>query len=215
MVGIRSPDGLVVGSCTSHPGVLGSISNERNQGKQEHPVLKYRVPHGSTSHGSGPSGPPLPMTLGISHCGRRLSARHWVWRCRSSPPSPAATNARPPCADVRSTGWTFSATTRPPAPRTLAQPKRTTGPSEMMMMMPFNCSYKSRPSLPDSWTHGPLSAPGDGQRRPTARRRGNQELSPGRCRAPQPGLRLVHHTRQDRKQRPRAAEQFAITYSGP
>jgi hypothetical protein len=25
MVGIRSPDGLVVGSCTSHPGVLGSI----------------------------------------------------------------------------------------------------------------------------------------------------------------------------------------------
>ena len=25
MVGIRSPDGLVVGSCTSHPEVLGSI----------------------------------------------------------------------------------------------------------------------------------------------------------------------------------------------
>ena len=71
------------------------------------------------------------------------------------------------------------------------------------------------PSLPDSWTHGPLSAPGDGQRRPTARRRGNQELSPGRGRAPQPGLRLVHHTRQDWKQRPRAAERFAITSSGP
>jgi hypothetical protein len=34
MVGVRSPDGLVVGSCTSHPGVLGSIPNERNQGKQ-------------------------------------------------------------------------------------------------------------------------------------------------------------------------------------
>jgi hypothetical protein len=105
MVGIRSPNGLVVGSCTSHPGVLGSIPkreepgktgapcvkvpgssrvqprpgwapdplmvgirspdglvvglapatlefwvrfpNERNQGKQAHPVLKYRVPHGS------------------------------------------------------------------------------------------------------------------------------------------------------------------------
>jgi hypothetical protein len=36
-------DGLVVRSCTSHPGILGSIPNERNQG----PVLKYRVPHGS------------------------------------------------------------------------------------------------------------------------------------------------------------------------
>jgi len=45
MVGIRSPIGLVVGSCTSHPGVLGSFPNERNQGKQAHPVLKYRVPH--------------------------------------------------------------------------------------------------------------------------------------------------------------------------
>ena len=33
MVGIRSPDGLVVGSC-SHPGVLGSFPNERNQEKQ-------------------------------------------------------------------------------------------------------------------------------------------------------------------------------------
>ena len=85
---------------------------------------------GSPSHGSEPSGPRPPMMLGISRCGRRSSARHWVWRCRYSPPSPAATNVRPPCAAVRSTGWTFSATTRPPAPRTLAQPKRTTGPSE-------------------------------------------------------------------------------------
>jgi hypothetical protein len=35
-------------ACTSHPGVLGSIPkrNERNR-KQAHPVLKYRVPHGS------------------------------------------------------------------------------------------------------------------------------------------------------------------------
>jgi hypothetical protein len=32
MVGIRSPDGLLVGSCTSHPGVLGSIP------KREEPV---------------------------------------------------------------------------------------------------------------------------------------------------------------------------------
>jgi hypothetical protein len=42
-----------------------------------------------------------------------------------------------------------------------------------------------------------------------------RELSPGRGRAPQPGFRLVHHTRQDRRQRPRAAERFAITSSGP
>jgi hypothetical protein len=34
MVGIRSPDGLVVGSCTSQPGVLCSIPKEGNQGKQ-------------------------------------------------------------------------------------------------------------------------------------------------------------------------------------
>jgi hypothetical protein len=40
-------------------------------------------------------------------CGRRSSARHWVWRCRYSPPSPAATNARPPCAAARSTAWTY------------------------------------------------------------------------------------------------------------
>ena len=46
----------------------------------------------------------------------------------------------------------------------------------------------SGPSLPVSWTHSPVSAPGDGQRRPTAWLRGNQELSPGRCRTQQPGL---------------------------
>ena len=45
--------------------------------------------------------------LGSSCCGRRLSARPWVWRCLYSPPSPAATNTRQPCAAVRSTGWTF------------------------------------------------------------------------------------------------------------
>jgi hypothetical protein len=45
--GIRSPIGLVVGSCTSHPGVLISIPEREEPGKQAHPVLKYRVPHGS------------------------------------------------------------------------------------------------------------------------------------------------------------------------
>jgi hypothetical protein len=38
---------------------------------------------------------------------RRSFARHWVWRCRYSPPSPAATNARPPCAAVSSSYWTL------------------------------------------------------------------------------------------------------------
>ena len=38
----------MVGSCTSHPGVLGSIPKREEPGKiGRHPVLKYRVPHGS------------------------------------------------------------------------------------------------------------------------------------------------------------------------
>jgi hypothetical protein len=45
MVGIRSPDGLVVGSCTSHPGVLGPIPNERNH-TAGHTV---RTQHGVTA----------------------------------------------------------------------------------------------------------------------------------------------------------------------
>ena len=44
MVGIRSPIGLVVGSSLEF---WVRFPNERNQGKQTHPVLKYRVPHGS------------------------------------------------------------------------------------------------------------------------------------------------------------------------
>ena len=48
MVGIRSPDGLVVGSCTSHPGVLGSISKREEPGKTGAPCVKVpgssRVP---------------------------------------------------------------------------------------------------------------------------------------------------------------------------
>ena len=46
--GIRSPIGLVVLSLV--PDTLEfwvRFPNERNQGKQAHPVLKYRVPHGS------------------------------------------------------------------------------------------------------------------------------------------------------------------------
>jgi hypothetical protein len=48
MVGIRSPDGLVVMSCTIHPGVLRLIPKREEPRKTgRHPVLKYRVPHGS------------------------------------------------------------------------------------------------------------------------------------------------------------------------
>jgi hypothetical protein len=58
MVGIRSPDGLVVGSCTNHPGVSGSIPKREEPGKTgRHPVLKYRVPHGSQD-------PPRPLWRG-------------------------------------------------------------------------------------------------------------------------------------------------------
>jgi hypothetical protein len=72
MVGIRSPDGLVVGSCTSQPGVLGSIPKREEPGKTgRHPVLKYRVvcvcvcvcvPHGSQPR---PGWAPDPLMVGI------------------------------------------------------------------------------------------------------------------------------------------------------
>jgi hypothetical protein len=39
MVGIRSPDGLVVVSCTSHPGVLGSIPKREEPGKTGAPCI--------------------------------------------------------------------------------------------------------------------------------------------------------------------------------
>jgi hypothetical protein len=48
MVGIRSPDGLVFGSCTRHPGVLGSIPKREEPGKTGAPCVKVpgssRVP---------------------------------------------------------------------------------------------------------------------------------------------------------------------------
>jgi hypothetical protein len=47
MVGIRSPDGLVVGLAPATLEFWVRFPNERNQGKQAHPVLKYRVPQGS------------------------------------------------------------------------------------------------------------------------------------------------------------------------
>jgi hypothetical protein len=62
MVGIRSPDGLVVGSCTSHPGVLGSIPKREEPGKTGVPVLKYLVPQGSQPR---PGWAPDPLMVGI------------------------------------------------------------------------------------------------------------------------------------------------------
>jgi hypothetical protein len=64
MVGIRSPDGLVVGSCTSHPGVLGSIPKREEPGKTgRHPVLKYRVPQGVPLVRDGQTSPHRPRLV--------------------------------------------------------------------------------------------------------------------------------------------------------
>ena len=55
MVGIRSPVSLVVGSCTSHPGVLGSIPKREEPGKTGAPCVKVpgssRVPTSTRMHG--------------------------------------------------------------------------------------------------------------------------------------------------------------------
>jgi hypothetical protein len=57
MVGIRSPDGLVVGSCTSHPGVLGSIPTKGTRENRAPPLCSSkvqgssRVPDYVTVHG--------------------------------------------------------------------------------------------------------------------------------------------------------------------
>ncbi len=52
-----------VGSCTSHPEVLGSIPKREEPGKTgRHPVLKYRIPHGSQPR---PGWVPDPLMVGI------------------------------------------------------------------------------------------------------------------------------------------------------
>ena len=60
MVGIRSPIGLVVGSCTSHPGVLGSIPKREEPGKTGAPCVKVpgssRVPRTPRPGGPGRRG---------------------------------------------------------------------------------------------------------------------------------------------------------------
>ena len=62
MVWIRSPDGLVVGFAPATLEFWVRFPNERNQGKQAHPVLKYRVPHGSQPR---PGWAPDPLMVGI------------------------------------------------------------------------------------------------------------------------------------------------------
>jgi hypothetical protein len=51
-VGIRSPICLVVGSCTSHPGVLGLIPKREEPEKTGTPCVKVQVPHGSQANGT-------------------------------------------------------------------------------------------------------------------------------------------------------------------
>jgi hypothetical protein len=75
MIGIRSPDELVVGSCTSHPGVLGPIPKREEPGKTgRHPVL-------STGFLTGPSHRQVP---GSSQPNRRALlclGEIWVSDC--------------------------------------------------------------------------------------------------------------------------------------
>ncbi len=63
-VGIRSPIGLVVGSCTRHPGVLGSIPKREEPGKTGAPCVK--VP--------GSSRVPFPPRQQL--CNRSCSNKH-------------------------------------------------------------------------------------------------------------------------------------------
>jgi hypothetical protein len=63
MVGIRSPDGLVVGLAPATLEFWVRFPNGRNQGKQAHPVLKYRVPQGSQPRPGCP-GLQIPRWLG-------------------------------------------------------------------------------------------------------------------------------------------------------
>jgi hypothetical protein len=98
LVGIRSLDGLVVGSCTSHSGVLGSIPKREEPGKTgRHPVLKYRVPHGSQD-------PDLPSWRGAGGGGLLAGTRR----------RPAAEDGVPPSLQIPP--HTCILLTRSPAP---------------------------------------------------------------------------------------------------
>ena len=78
MVGIRSPIGLVVGSCTRHPGVLGSIPKREEPGKTGAPCVKLpvssRVPRLVVSHSTCP--PLSSSTPREQLCNRSCSNKH-------------------------------------------------------------------------------------------------------------------------------------------
>jgi hypothetical protein len=78
MVGIRSPDGLVVGSCTSHPGVLGSIPKREEPGKTGAPCVK--VPGSSRVPPLSATSAELGLGLGL---GLGLDSLHTPSRTRS------------------------------------------------------------------------------------------------------------------------------------
>jgi hypothetical protein len=86
--GIRSPIGLVVGSCTSHPGVLGSIPKREEPGKTGAPCVKVpgssraRVPGFLT----GPRTHPYRPRLVVSHsaCRPLSSSPHREQLCNRS-----------------------------------------------------------------------------------------------------------------------------------
>ena len=71
MVGIRSPIGLVVGSCTSHPGVLGLIPKREEPGKTGAPCVKVqgssRVPQSRTGGCQSSSVEGQPQCPGLCH----------------------------------------------------------------------------------------------------------------------------------------------------
>jgi hypothetical protein len=92
---IRSPIGLVVGSCTSHPGVLGSIPKREEPGKTGAPCVKVpgssRVPH-ANSFVIGPA------VIKHTHWGRPRKSIifHWHVCCSASGGWPGG---YPPLAD--------------------------------------------------------------------------------------------------------------------
>ena len=66
---IRSPIGLVVGSCTSHPGVLGSIPKREEPGKTGAPCVK------------------VPGSSRVPLCNRSCSNKHTHWWLHARPQS--------------------------------------------------------------------------------------------------------------------------------
>jgi hypothetical protein len=116
MVGIRSPDGLVVGSCTSHPGVLGSIPKREEPGKTGAPCIK--VP--------GSSRVPAPPWVGSRSPDGWDQIPRWAggWACTSHPgvlgsipkrEEPGKTGA--PCIKVPGSSRVPDGQTHPHRPR--------------------------------------------------------------------------------------------------